>query len=119
MEPIKAIRTEADYQAALARIDELMDAAAGSREGEELDLLADLVEAYESKHEPMGYPSPIAAIEFRMDQAGLRARDLVPFVGSRAKVAEVLSGKRIRTMPMARVLHEHLGISAKVLLQKP
>ena len=119
METIKPVRTESDYQAALARIDKLMDATPGSRKGKELDILADLVEFYETKHEPMGYPSPVAAIEFRMDQAGLSPRDLVPFIGSRAKVSEVLSGKRTLTMPMARALHEHLGIPAEVLLQKP
>lgn len=119
MQKIKPVRTEADYEAALARINALMDAAPGSRKGAELDVLADLVELYETKHEPMGYPSPVAAIEFRMDQAGLRPRDLVPFIGSRAKVSEVLSGKRAITMPMARALHEHLGIPAEVLLQKP
>ena len=116
---IKPIRTEADYEAALARIDELMDAEPESPEGEELDVLADLVELYETKHVPMGYPSPVAAIEFRMDQAGLSPRDLVPFIGSRAKVSEVLSGKRAITMPMARALHEHLGIPADVLLREP
>ncbi len=119
MQKIKPVRTETDYEAALARINALMDAAPGSRKGAELDVLADLVELYETKHEPMGYPSPVAAIEFRMDQAGLRPRDLVPFIGSRAKVSEVLSGKRTITMPVARALHEHLGIPAEVLLQKP
>ena len=119
MAEIKPIRTEADYAAALARIDELMDAEQGSPKGEELDVLVDLVELYESKHVPIDYPSPIAAIEFRMDQAGLALRDLVPFIGSRAKVSEVLSGKRAITMPMARALHEHLGIPAEVLLQEP
>ena len=119
MAEVKPIRTEADYAAALARIDELMDAEQGSPEGDELDVLADLVEAYENRHVPIDYPSPIAAIEFRMDQAGLTPRDLVPFIGSRAKVSEVLSGKRPITMPMARALHEHLGIPAEVLLQEP
>lgn len=119
MHRIKPVRTEADYQAALARIDKLMDATPGSRKGQELDVLADLVELYETRHEPMGYPSPVAAIEFRMDQAGLGPRDLVPFIGSRAKVSEVLSSKRAITMPMARALHKHLGIPAEVLLQKP
>jgi HTH-type transcriptional regulator / antitoxin HigA len=115
---IKAIRTEADYEAALARIDALMDAEPGTREGEELDVLTDLVEHYEEKHVAMGYPSAVAAIEFRLEQAGLTQRDLVPFIGSRAKVSEVLSGKRQITMPMARALHEHLGIPAEVLLQE-
>ena len=118
MSKIKPIRTEADYEAALARIDTLMDAEPGTPEGEELDVLTDLVELYEAKHVQMGFPSPVAAIEFRMEQAGLTQRDLVPFIGSRAKVSEVLSGKRQLTMPMARALHEHLGIPAGVLLQE-
>ena len=118
MAEIRPIRTESDYKAALTRIDELMDAELGSPEGGELDVLVDLVELYESKHEPMGHPTPVAAIEFRMEQAGLRPRDLIPFIGSRAKVSEVLSGRRAITMPMARALHEHLGIPADVLLSK-
>ena len=113
---IKPIRTEQDYEDALARVDALMDAAPGSPEFDELDVLVDLVEHYESKHEPMGYPSPLAAIEFRMEQGNLRPRDLIPFIGSRAKVSEVLSGERAITMPMARALHQHLGIPAEVLL---
>ena len=96
-----------------------MDARPGSAEFDELDVLADLVELYESKHEPMGYPSSVAAIEFRMEQENLSPRDLIPFLGSRAKVSEVLSGKRAITMPMARALHEHLGIPADVLLSEP
>lgn len=118
MGKIKAIRTEADYEAALARIDELMDAKPGTPEGDELDVLTDLVEHYEEKHVPMGFPSAIAAIQFRMEQAELKPRDLVPFMGSRAKVSEVLSGKRTLTMPMARALHEHLGIPADVLFRE-
>jgi HTH-type transcriptional regulator/antitoxin HigA len=118
MAMIKAIRTEADYSAALARIDALMDAEPGTTEGEELDVLTDLVEHHEEKRVAMGYPSPVAAIEFRLEQGGLTQRDLVPFIGSRAKVSEVLSGKRQITMPMARALHEHLGIPAEVLLQE-
>jgi len=119
MGKIKPIRTEADYEAALARIDTLMDAEAGTPEGEELDVLTDLVEHYEAKHVPMGFPSAAAAIEFRVEQAGLSQRDLVPFMGSRAKVSEVLSGSRKLTMSMARALHDHLGIPAEVLLQEP
>ena len=119
MSDIKPIRNESDYDAALSRIDELMNAEPDSPDGQELDVLADLVELYESKHEPMGYPDPVAAIEFRMEQADLKRRDLIPFIGSRAKVSEVLAGKRAITMPMARALHEHLGIPADVLLRKP
>ena len=119
MADVEPIRTEADYKGALARIDELMDAEPGSPGAGELDVLVDLVDLYERRHEPMGYPDPVAAIEFRMEQAGLSPRDLVPFLGSRAKVSEVLAGKRLITMPMARALHEHLGIPADVLLRPP
>ena len=111
MADIEPIRTVADYETALARIDDLMDAKPGTPEGRELDVLADLVDLFESRHEPMEWPDPVAAIVFRMEQAGLRPRDLVPFIGSRAKVSEVLSGKRAITMPMAQALHEHLGIT--------
>ncbi len=119
MSNIRAIRNEADYESALARIDALMDAESGTPEGEELDVLTDLVELYEAKHVPMGFPSPLEAIRFRMEQAGLSPRDLVPCMGSRAKVSEVLSGKRPLTMQMARALHANLGIPADVLLQQP
>jgi HTH-type transcriptional regulator/antitoxin HigA len=119
MSTIKAIRNDADYEAALARIDALMDAEPDTPEGDELDVLTDLVEHYEEKTVPMGFPSPVAAIEFRLEQTGLTPRDLIAFIGSRAKVSEVLSGKRSLTMPMARALHEHLGIPAEVLLQRP
>jgi HTH-type transcriptional regulator / antitoxin HigA len=119
MSRVRAIRTEADYEAALARIDALMDAEPDTPEGEELDVLTDLVELYEARHEPIGYPSPLAAIRFRMEQAELTPRDLIPFIGSRAKVSEVLSGKRPLTMQMARALHANLGIPADVLLQQP
>ena len=119
MADIKPIRTEADYETALARIDVLMDAESGSPEGRELDEIVDLVDLYESRQEPMGYPNPVAAIEFRIEQAGMRPRNLIPFIGSRAKVSEVLAGKRAITMPMARALHEHLGIPTDVLLRRP
>ena len=118
MADIEPIKNETDYDAALSRIDELMNAEPGSPDGQELDALTDFVEMYESKNEPMGYRDPVAAIEFRMEQAGLSPRDLVPFIGSRAKVSEVLAGKRSITMPMARALHERLGIPAQVLLRQ-
>lgn len=114
---VKPIRTEEDYEAALARIDEIFEAELDSPEGRELDVLVDLVELYESKHVPIGYPDPVEAIKFRMEQAGLSQGDLVPFIGSRARVSEVLSGKRPITMPMARALHEHIGIPADVLIR--
>ncbi len=119
MANIKPIRSERDHEAALARISELMDTEADGPEDDELDVLVGLVELYEAKQVRMGYPDPIAAIKFRMEQAGLRPADLAPFIGSRARVSEVLSGKRAITIPMARALHEHLGIPADVLLREP
>ena len=128
MASISPIRTEQDYEAALARINELMDALSGPEEQiedaddpnrVELDVLADLVEFYEGKHHPIELPSAVAAVEYCMDQRGLTQRDLIPYIGSRSKVAEVLSGKREITMSMARALNRHLSIPADVLLQKP
>lgn len=119
MADIEPIRTEADHETALARVDELMDAEPGSPEGRELDVLVDRVDLYESRHEPIGWPDPVAAIEFRMEQAGLSPHDLIPFIGSRAKVFQVLSGKRAITMSMAWALYEHLGIPVDVLLRQP
>jgi HTH-type transcriptional regulator / antitoxin HigA len=115
---IKPIRSEEDYNAALARIESLMDAEKGSPEADSLEVLATLVELYEEQHFPMDLPDPIEAIRFRMDQAGLSPRDLVPFMGSRAKVSEVLSGKRPLTLHMIRALNEHLAIPAEVLLRQ-
>lgn len=115
---IKPIRTDADYDAALERIESLMDAAAGTDAVDELEVLATLVERYEEQHFPIEMPDPVEAIKFRMDQANLSTRDLIPLIGSRAKVSEVLSGQRSLTLKMIRALHEHLGIPAEVLLQQ-
>lgn len=117
MSSIKPIRSEQDHAAALARIELLMDAEPGTRESDELDVLADLVEHYEKKHFPIPKPTPLEAIRFRMEQEGLTPRDLIPVFGSRAKVSEILSGKRQLTLAAARALHEHFGIPADVLLQ--
>ena len=116
---IKPIRTEEDHRRALERIDKIFDAEEGTPEGDELEVLVDLVMFYESKTVDIGFPDPISAIKFRMDQAGLTQRDLMPYIGSRSKVSEVLSGKRDLTLSMARALHQNLGIPADVLLQKP
>ena len=119
MAAIKPIRTEGDLEQALERIDRIFDAEEGTPESDELDVLADLIEHYEDRRDPIGFPTPVAAIEFRMEQAGLTNRDLMPFIGGRSKVSEVLSGKRAITMSMARALHRHLGIPAEVLIQEP
>ena len=115
---IKPIKTEADYDAALEQISLLMDAKAGTPEADELEVLATLVECYEAEHYPINLPDPIAAIRFRMEQEDLSQRDLIPYIGSRSKVSEVLSGKRPLTLQMMRSLHQHLGIPADVLLQE-
>ena len=116
---IKPIKTEADYETALERINDLMDAAPDSAEADELDVLATLVEVYEEQHYPINFPSPIDAIAFRMEQTGLSQRDLVPYIGGRSKVSEILTGKRSLTLSMIRALHKHLQIPADVLLQEP
>ena len=119
MHTIRPIRSEKDYEAACARIRELMGAQLNTPAGDELDVLTDLVEHYEDKHYPVDKPTAVEAIEFRMDQAGLTRRDLVPLIGSRQKVSDVLTGKRDITISMARALHKHLGIPADILLQEP
>jgi HTH-type transcriptional regulator/antitoxin HigA len=113
----KIIRTEADCEAALARIEELMDAAAGTPEGEELDLLSLLVWNYEQEHYPISSPTPLEAIEFFMDQNNLTKADMVKYLGSPSKVSEVLSGKRALSKTMIRKLVEGLGIPAEILLE--
>ena len=120
----RPLRTEKEYERALARVSELMnrlperaEGMNGSEEAEFKRLVA-LIERYEDEHYPIGDPSPIGAIEFRMDQEGLSPRDLVPMIGSPTQVDEVLSGKRAITPAMARALHARLGIPLEVLLPK-
>lgn len=120
MSSIKPIKNDADLDAALKRIDEIFHPEPGSPEDDELGVLVVLVEDYEDQHYPIGPPAdPIAAIEFELERRGLNQADLIPLIGSRRKVAEVLSGKRDITMPMARALHQHLGIPAETLLHEP
>lgn len=113
------IKNEQDYQEALTRLDALMDAAPGSPEEEELDLLSYLVDQYETQHFPIELPDPVEAIKFRMQQQGLRPKDLVPYFGNQSKVSEVLNRKRSLSLSMIRALHAGLGIPAEVLLQTP
>jgi len=114
----KVIKTEADYESALARLEALLDAEPETPEGDEFELWATLIEAYEEKTLPIGLPDPIAAIRFRMEQANLKQADLVPFIGSASRVSEILKGKRSLSLSMIRKLHEGLGIPAEVLLQE-
>jgi HTH-type transcriptional regulator / antitoxin HigA len=113
---IKPIKTQRDYQRALKDIDDLMDARPGTPEGDRLDVLVTLVESWEAKHDPIEPPDSIAAIRFAMEQRGLTRRDLEQYIGSRARVAEVLNRKRPLTLPMIRRLHAGLGIPAEALI---
>ena len=115
----KVIKNETEYEAALERVDQLMDAEPGSPEFDDLELWAMLVDAYEEEVHPVKLPDPVAALLFRMEQSGLKQKDLVPLIGSASKVSEVLSGKRTLSLTMMRNLHRELGLPAEVLLQKP
>jgi HTH-type transcriptional regulator/antitoxin HigA len=115
---IHPIRTEADYEAALARVDALMNAGPGTPDGDHLDVLVTLIEAYEVRHWPIPAPDPIEAIRVRMEQRGLHPRDLEPMIGSRGRVSEVLSRKRQLTLPMIRRLAKELDLPADVLIQE-
>jgi HTH-type transcriptional regulator/antitoxin HigA len=115
---IRPIKTKADHRAALKEIERLMDAKPGTPAGDRLEILATLVDHYESKHEPIEPPDPIDALLYHMDSRGLTRRDLEPFLGSRARVAEVLNRRRPLTIEMIRKLHDGLGISADVLIRQ-
>jgi len=115
----RLIKTEKDYTLALDRIEALMDAEAGTTEADELELLSTLVELYEEKQYPIDLPDPIEAIKYRMEQLGLKQQDLIPFIGSRSKVSEVLNRKKSLTLSMMRGLNKGLGIPAEVLLHEP
>jgi HTH-type transcriptional regulator/antitoxin HigA len=114
---MRTLKTEADYKEALAEIDIIFDAELNTSDGDRLDILALLVEAYEEQHYPIPAPDPVAALEYHMDSRGLTRRDLEPYLGSRARVAEVLNRKRGLSIDMIRRLHQGLGISADILIQ--
>jgi HTH-type transcriptional regulator / antitoxin HigA len=116
---IKPIRTKTDCRAALKEIETLMSARAGSPEGERLDVLVTLVEAYEKKHYRFDLPDPVEAIKFRMEQMALAPKDLVPMIGRINRVYEVLIRKRPLTLRMIRRLHRKLGIPAESLIKEP
>jgi HTH-type transcriptional regulator/antitoxin HigA len=114
---LKPIRTEADYEAALAEIEQFFEAVPGTPEGDRLEILTTLVEAYEEKHYPMPLPDPIEAILYYLESRGLSRRDLESYLGSRARVSEVLNRKRPLSLEMIRRLHRGLKIPAEVLIQ--
>lgn len=114
---IKPIRTEDDHELALEEIEQLWSAEPGTDDADRLDVLATLVDAYETKHHPIPPPDPVDAIVFRMDQLGLTRRDLEPYIGTRARVSEILNRTRKLSLAMIRRLHAELGIPADVLIQ--
>ena len=114
---IQPIKSESDYEQALAQIDDLMSAALGSEQGDKLDILVTLVEAYEAKQFPLDLPDPIEAIKFQMERLGLSPKHLEPMIGRRNRVYEVLNRKRALTLPMIRKLHTELGIPAEALIK--
>ena len=116
---IKPIKTDADYRAALKEIETLMMAESDTPEGEKLDVLVTLVEAYERKHYPLDLPDPVEAIKFEMEQKGLTAKDLEPMIGKRNRVYEVLNRKRSLTLNMIWRLNQELGIPAESLIKPP
>src|SRR3984893_11508163 len=114
---LKPIRTKTDYEKALNEVKSLWGAKTGTREGNRLDVLATLIDAYEAEHYPMDPPDPVEAIKFRMEQQGLSRKDLEPLIGTRTRVAEVLNRKRSLSVAMIRRLHEGLGIPADILIR--
>ncbi|MCO6483434.1 MAG: helix-turn-helix domain-containing protein [Flavobacteriales bacterium] len=115
---IKPIRNENDYQRALARLEQIFDARRGTKEGDELEVLSILVDAYEQARFPIGMPDPIEAIKYRMEQMGMRQKDLAEAMGFKSRVSEVLNRKRKLTLEMIRKLNEVLRIPTEVLVQK-
>jgi HTH-type transcriptional regulator/antitoxin HigA len=113
---VRPIRTKRDYEAALKEVERLWGAKTGTRDGDRLDVLATLIDAYEAEHYPMDPPDPIEAIKFRMEQQGLTQRDLGEIIGTRTRIAEVMNRKRGLSIAMIRRLYERLRISADVLI---
>lgn len=117
MSEVKPIRTNKDHERAMKEVESLWGAKSGTPKGDRLDVLATLIDAWEAAHYPMDPPDPIEAIKFRMEQLGLTRKDLEGIIGTRARIAEVLSGKRELSIAMIRRLNEQLGIPADVLIK--
>ncbi|MCF2496400.1 transcriptional regulator [Dyadobacter sp. CY351] len=116
---LKLIETEKEYNNAIARIDELFDAPQASKEAKELDLLVLLVNKYEQENFPIEEPDPIEYIKIRMEEMGLKATDLVPYMGNKGNVSRVLNRKRGLSIEMIRNLHKGLGFPLDVLISEP
>ena len=116
---LKPIRNDADHEAAMEEVARLWGAKSGTPEGDRLDILVTLIDAYEAKHDAMDAPDPVDAIKFRMEQQGMTQRDLEGVIGTRTRIAEVLNRKRGLSINLIRRLHDRLGIPAEVLIRPP
>ena len=114
---IKPIKTKKDYQEALTRLETLFDAKKGSPKGDELEILGMLVDNYENENFPVGFPDPVEAIKFRMEQLGYTQTDLANVVGLKSRASEILSRKRKLSLEMIRQIHDRLNIPTEVLIQ--
>jgi len=113
---LKPIKTEIDYRVALKRLEEIFDAKPGTQKSDELQILGLMVDDYENKHYPIEAPDPIEAIKIRMEEMHLKQIDLIPEIGGKSRVSEILNRKRRLTVDMIRKLADKLNISAKVLI---
>lgn len=115
---LRLIKTEADYQEALNRLEELFDAQPGTEEGDELEVLSFLIDSYEKANFPIEAPDPIEAVKFRMEQLGIKQKDLAEVLGFKSRVSEIMNKKRKLTLEMIRKLHKSLNIPTNVLIQE-
>lgn len=115
---LKPIRSEEEYEKALQRLDELFDSEPGTKEGDELEVLALIIEDYEDKHFPIEPPHPIEAIKFRMEQMGMKQKDLGDILGHKSRASEILNNKRKLTLKMIRRISKKLNISTDVLVKE-
>lgn len=115
---IKLIKTENEYKSALARLEKIFDAEPGTKEGDELEIIALLIEKYENEKYPIEAPDPIEAIKFRMEQLGYKQKDLEEIIGYKGRVSEILNKKRKLTLEMIRRIHNTLHIPTDVLVQE-
>lgn len=115
---ISPIRSEKDYKKALERLESIFDAKLGTKEGDELDILSILIDKYENEYFPIGMPDPVEAIKFRMEQMGMKQKDLIALIGFKSRVSEILNRKRKLTLDMVRKLSKALHIPTEVLIQE-
>lgn len=115
---LKIIKTKKEYSEALERLEKIFDAKQGTSQGDELEILALLIDQYEKEHFPIDAPDPIEAVKFRMEQLGMKQKDLAETIGFKSRVSEILNKKRKLTLEMIRKLHEELNIPTSILIKE-